>query len=84
MAPDVGARLGGPKLRYLRTLQIPPGGRLCHVNRILEHCGLCGMQARKVWIPRRVWVVSEPEIDPTVGGQEHRVARDKVIVNPAR
>src|SRR6266404_4637527 len=37
-----------------------------------------------MWIPCCIWIIPEPEIDPAVSRQKNRVARDEIIVNPAR
>src|ERR1043166_1015898 len=41
------------------------------------------MQSWKVWIPRCLWIVSEPEIDATMRRQKDRIPPDQIIVNPA-
>ena len=42
------------------------------------------MQTGKARITGRLRIISQPKIDPAVGGKEDRIARDEVIMQPAR
>jgi hypothetical protein len=41
------------------------------------------MKTGEAWVTGRLRVISEPKVDPAVGGKENTISGDEVVVNPA-
>ena len=83
--PDVGVRFGRPEPRYLRARERPAHLLFRHGDRVAKHAFLRGPDARRhLRITVGRGVVTDPEIDPAVRREHHRLARDEVIVQPRR
>src|SRR3954470_14054573 len=76
MGCDVAPGFARPIAGHLGAFQLPPGCRLCLFDRIAEQLRLTSVKSRKARVAGGVRVVAEPKIDATVGGEEHRVARE--------
>ena len=81
----VGFGLPRPIRGYFRTLQRSASRFFSGRDRIFQHRFLARMQAgRKAGISGGERIVADPKIDAAVRGKENGVARNEVVVDPAR
>ncbi len=85
MPADVSSRLGKPVGRNFRSLERTTGGFFGDVDRLLQHYFLPRMQPRREpRIASRERIIADPKIHATMSGKKHRIARDEIVVDPAR
>src|SRR5436305_8718782 len=60
-----------------------PCGGFGDFNRVTEHLGLTTTQTWEMRVAGCFRIVANPKIDAAVSGEEHRVVRDKAIIQPA-